>query len=147
MKYISIGYPLRFDDNMDYLIELNNQIVKLTQDEFRGWCYIKDDNSDEVIIRLAKRGVVITGDNDVDIIKKILTKKLIRQGYGLAQDNKHCIYLGESCSYPSQVQYDIWLKSNGENKIMDIFSSLSGGYEFLFAELRELIEHDLIFVR
>ena len=32
MKYISIGYPLRFDDNMDYLIELNNQIVKLTSE-------------------------------------------------------------------------------------------------------------------
>lgn len=147
MKYMSIGYPLKFESNMKYLVEIDEKIVDLNQEEFSCWCYVKSDNYDEIIDRLEKKGVVISGNDDIEIIKKILNKKLIRQGYGLVKDNRHCIYLGENCMYPSKIQSEIWLKANGKNRVMDIFNSLSERYEILFNELEELVQSDLVFVR
>lgn len=147
MKYMSIGYPLRFESDSKYLVELDEKIVVLNPEEFSCWCYVESENYNEIMNILEKKGVVISGNDEVEIIKKILNKKIVRQGYGLVKENKHCIYLGESYIYPSDIQCEIWVKANGKNRIIDIFNNLSGSYEFLFEQLKELIKKDFIFVR
>jgi len=161
--YVPVGYPLGYGvtkgephkdkENIriyypkDYIVERYSEKV-LTRirlelhDEFFLWTrilFLHDEETRKkcdmtLLTSLKEKKVMIEADTPLELFENMLPLRAVRQGFGLAEDNKECIRLGHDVIYIEGLQLFIWREANG-NSISDIFTSAVKSYDVSIKKL------------
>jgi len=135
--YCKIGYLLGIktgDENSPTIIEVKNQWVEISKEEYLCWFSIFTSKFSELstpqsIDALLQKQLIIKTDWNEVSTQNIFSYRLVRQGLGMINDDRNNVYCvlvsGEGVIILSELQMHIWQISNGFNTIGEIYDEIS----------------------
>ncbi len=160
---LNIGYPIgivKNNGNTYYGIEIQKRIILISNDELQVWVKIDLDYTPEnvlestIIERLKRSGLVIEENDKANLIKKLLSNSMLRQGFGNIQEYGNCIQVHSAIVNVTERQLRIWQLSNGNNSIESILGNLlkfnfiiqDNTVEDLFEDIIYLYSNELVYI-
>lgn len=149
------GYPLgliKHNGGTYYQLELRGRNVMLTRDELTAWATLSasmeqsEIDGSLALKTLIEEGIVVAANSINDLLNRIMSSHVIRQGIGVQRNGYGHIRVMDKDVPITESQMRVWRMSNGRTSIAEMYEEFFGEEEAVSQEAEEQFARDLLYL-
>ena len=135
-----------------YQLELRGRNAMLTSSELTAWATLSasmgQDEIDEhsALKTLIDEGVVVAADSINDLLNRLMSCHVIRQGIGVQRNGYGYIRVMDKDVQVTELQMRMWRMGNGRTSIAEMYEEIFGEEDNVSQEAEEQLARDLLYL-